>query len=243
MGSDGTSVDLGALTTFAHTMGTSADSLMGDLKGLGANMQTMGSECTSAPQFAEATTFHNYHMTILGSTSQFMNELMEGIAALGSAAEVAAINYADADDLNAFNLQKIQAAVKDGKPFGAMDVVFGKGQTANVTNGDLNTAFHPKDGNGLLSSPPDSDKDPGSKGGSDGKSDPTDSKAAEAEYNRRVTANESTVQNQDDSDKPQYQGSVTVGKGDDKYQTPDDATSDSDLYGDEPALHDAKKYS
>ncbi len=242
MGSDGTSVDLGALTTFAHTLGTSADSLMGDLKGLGANMQTLGSECTSAPGFAEATTFHNYHMTILGSTSQFMNELMQGIAALGSAAEVAAINYADADDLNAFNLKSIQADVKAGKPFGAMDVVFGKGQTANVTTTDLNNAFHPKDGKDLPVSSPGSDKDPGSKNGSDGKADPTGSQATQTEYDRRVNANSTAGQDQDGSDRPQYQGSVTVGKGDDKYQTPGDATDDSDLYGNQPGLHKVEKH-
>ncbi len=240
MGSDGTSVDLGALTTFAHTMGTSADSLMGDLKGLGANMQTLGSECTSAPGFAEATTFHNYHMTILGSTSQFMNELMQGIAALGSAAEVAAINYADADDLNAFNLKQIQADVKAGKPFGAMDVVFGKGQTANVTTTDLNNAFHPKDDNALPASSPGAD--PGSKDGTDGKSDPTGSKAAEAEYNRRVNDNATAGEDPNDSNNPQYQGTVTVGKGDDKYQTPGDATNDSDLYGNQPGLHKVEKH-
>lgn len=240
MGSDGTSVDLGALTTFAHTMGTNADTLMGDLKGLGANMQTLGSECTSAPQFAEATTFHNYHMTILGSTSQFMKELMEGIGVLGSAAEVAAINYADADDLNAFDLKKIQAAVKAGKPFGAMDVVFGKGQTANVDTTDLHNAFNPKEGTGLLQS----DK-PGDKGGDNGggSSDPTNSDAAQKEYDKRVNENKTSVANQDDSSKPQYQGSVTVGKGDDAYTTPDDKTPDSDLYGNQDPLHKAQKYS
>ncbi|MGA8114249.1 MAG: hypothetical protein WCA46_11350 [Actinocatenispora sp.] len=239
---DGTAVDLEALTTFANKMGSSADQQLGDWKSLGGFMTeaAMDMAANSTPGFAESNSFHNFHRAVTLAATQFTNELMEGTATLGAAAETAAINYASADQLSALDLKKIAADAKAGKPFSAMDVVFGRGSSANVGTGDVNKLFNPSADEALPWSTP------GAQSG-DGKNLPTTAltpeqkTALDNEWNKKVGEARTAAQNGESPGSPEGNAMMdgdgyTVGKAPDTYSIPANQTSKEDLLGDTPLI-------
>ncbi len=237
---DGTAVDLEALTTFANKMGKSADQQLGEWKTLGGQMteSAMDMAANSAPGFRESNSFHNYHRAIVMAATQFANELMEGTATLGAGAESAAISYASADQLSALDLKKIAADAKAGKPFSAMDPIFGKGSSAKVDAGDVNKLFNPSKDEALPWSTPGAD------GGRTAPLPTTEMTPAEKKklndaWQSKVDAARTAEQNGDGPGDARTNAMMngdgyTVGKNPDTYQVPANQTSKDDLMGPTP---------
>lgn len=149
---DGTEVDLNSLTTYAANLAKLADDQVTWSKNNAKDMATTSAYMieNSNPMFSPSAAFHAYHQRIVNSAVQFQPEATQGTASLSAGAETAAINYASADQLGAFNMSKIQAEMKSdpSKAYEYMTPVFGGNSTAKVTTDDITTAFAPptKDG-------------------------------------------------------------------------------------------------
>jgi hypothetical protein len=181
---DGVSVDLSALTTFAHNAGRLADEAQSDTKSLVQDstnnardaltgsmhsMATTGSSVYNKPGFAnfhESTAFARYHIVVAMSAAQFLNDVFMGTASLGAGAEFCAVNYANTDDFNARTLGNIQSSLKQGGLAG-QDFVM-SGGSVNLNGNQVNGAFAPKDGDGLFTTstgtPPQDPNTVGNKG-------------------------------------------------------------------------------
>ena len=162
---DGNSVDLSALTTFAHNAGKLADDAQPDTKGLVQDVTTNARDALTGsmhsmaasqnglggtPDFAdfkESTSFARYHIVVALSAAQFLNDVFMGTASLGAGAEFCAVNYANTDAFNARTLGNIHANLKGGGLAG-QDFVMSVG-SVNLTGTDVNGAFAPKEGDGL----------------------------------------------------------------------------------------------
>jgi hypothetical protein len=153
---DGTEVDLVALTGYANSMGKGADAQISWATEQRTNMAaTAGTMmANTSGTFKESHAFHAYHQTMVGSAAQCLNDMPQFTAAVSMAAETAAINYADADQLGAFNMKALAGqldadadALKAGKPshlYGDMTPVFSGGSSmAKVNETDVTNAFTP----------------------------------------------------------------------------------------------------
>jgi hypothetical protein len=163
---DGVSVDLSALTTFAHNAGRLADEAQSDTKSLVQDstnnardaltgsmhaMATTGGSVYNKPGFAnfsESTAFARYHIVVAMSAAQFLNDVFMGAASLGAGAEFCAVNYANTDQFNARTMGNIEGSLKQGGLAG-QDFVM-SGGNVNLTGDNVNGAFAPKEGDGLF---------------------------------------------------------------------------------------------
>jgi hypothetical protein len=161
---DGISVDLNALTTFAHTVGQVADGAQPEMKGLGqdmannsmdvlrGNMKSMTASHDDLgghdmADFQESSAFARYHGVIALSAVQFITDVFKGAVSLGAGAEFCAVNYANTDSFNAKTMQGVSSQVQAGGFTGQNFVLSGN---ANVTGANVNGAFAPKDGDGVF---------------------------------------------------------------------------------------------
>jgi len=161
---DGVTVDLGALTTFASTMGTVADLQShavgdsGNLSGLshlmrGSTGAPQGGElvCYAPTGFVEAEDFTARHDVMAQSALQFMTDAVTGLAALALGAETCAMRYAATDRSNASALRGVTVAGSGGGTFAGLTVHL-SGQAA-VSTSDVTSAFSPTGDNVMISSP------------------------------------------------------------------------------------------
>jgi hypothetical protein len=147
-------VDLTALTTFAHTLGTLADGSITQALGYGANINGLGqmiaTETATAAEFAECQSFVAYHQLVADSAQKFLADALRGVSSLGAGAEVCAINYAGTDQFNAAKLQQISADMKAGGHFAPIDFILHGNATVNSDS--VRSAFTPTGDQGLWSS-------------------------------------------------------------------------------------------
>jgi hypothetical protein len=168
---DGISVDLSALTTFAHNAGKLADDAQSDTKSLVQDITNNGRDALTGSaramaaspggvgldgdpgyaNFQESTAFARYHIVVAMSAAQFLNDVFMGTASLGAGAEFCAVNYANTDDFNARTLGNIQGSLKQGGLAG-QDFVM-SGGSVNLNGNQVNGAFAPKEGDGLFTTP------------------------------------------------------------------------------------------
>ena len=163
---DGVSVDLSALTTFAHNAGKLADDAQPDTKALVQDVTNNARDALTGSMhsmavsrngvggtpghanFKESTAFARYHIVVALSAAQFLNDVFMGTASLGAGAEFCAVNYADTDAFNAKTLGNIQGSLKQGGLAG-QDFVM-SGGSVDLTGTNVNGAFAPKEGDGLF---------------------------------------------------------------------------------------------
>jgi hypothetical protein len=161
---DGVSVDLNALTTFAGSVGKSADANFTSgttqavaMTALTGNMRSV----TGAPdkplnvclapgssQFQEAQEFTTRHDVMAQSALSLMDDALKGLIALAGGAETAAVRYAGTDQANAA-LQRLGSGAFDAKhPWSSMALpltgradVSGTGVTDAFTPGKSDAIF------------------------------------------------------------------------------------------------------
>jgi hypothetical protein len=161
---DGISVDLNALTTFAHSIGKTADGAQPEMKGLSQDVAnnsmdvlrgSMHSMVAShndlgyhdQADFQESSAFARYHGVVSLSAVQFITDVFKGAVSLGAGAEFCAVNYANTDAFNARTMQGVTANVKAGGFTGQNFPLSGH---ANISGDNVNGAFAPKDGDGVF---------------------------------------------------------------------------------------------
>jgi len=143
------SVDLFALTTFANDLGKVADKNLGPATQYGTSLYALSQMMATSVSFNEAQSFGDYHQVIASSAQAFLTEVVQGVSSLGAGAEVCAINYAGADQLNATMLKKLGDEMKAGGQFAPMDFVLHG--SAAVSSTDVDGAFAPGANRGLWS--------------------------------------------------------------------------------------------
>jgi hypothetical protein len=230
---DSVSVDLFALTTFAHKLGTLADQTMSQAEGYGAGIaglaQMIETETTMANGMNEAQAFAQYHLVVAGSVRAFLQEVLKGTSSLGAGAEVCAINYASTDQFNAEKLRQLQAEMKGGGTFAPIDFVLHG--TGTVTTGDINSAFTPKDDRALWQT---------NTGGTTGAGTtqvnpltPEQKKQLDEGFNKKVEENKQLLLNGQPVDDPKKMSkqagqAITIGKDDYKIDVPKDESDMTD---------------
>jgi hypothetical protein len=145
---DGVTVDLQALTTFAQNVSKLADDQFGNAAGWGANLAQMSQMIASSSpmqsMFNEANRFAAYHQIVAASAQQFLIEAVEGVACLGAGAESCAISYASTEQFNAAMFDQIDGA---GAGLAKLNPTL-TGQGA-ITAGDVDAAFSPGEDQGM----------------------------------------------------------------------------------------------
>src|SRR6266540_2125860 len=230
---DSVSVDLFALTTFAHNLGKLADETGTQAQGYGAGIAGLGqmieTETTMASGMSEAQAFAKYHKVVADSMRLFLQDIVKGSSSLGAGAEVCAINYAGTDQFNAERLRQLEAEMKGGGTFAPIDfILHGKG---TVTSGDIDGAFSPKDDRALWST------GTGNAGaGTTTKVNPLtpeQQKQLDEGFNKKVEENKQLLLNGQPVDDPKKMGkqngqAITIGKDDYKIDVPKDDTDMTD---------------
>jgi hypothetical protein len=232
---DGVKVDLKTLTTYAHNMGTEADTMMGQAKGYTDDLTKLGKGMMAAsnPGFKESGSFHAYHAQVAGAAAGFLMDTAIGAATLGNGAEVCALNYAGADHFGAAQLMSIakdmEKGGKDGHAFGSMDFVFDG--TASSSNGVVTNAFTPTANNGTFSGP---DATPPKTAPKEA-TDPNANQSLLNQYQKDVKTAEDKLnhgQNIDDPNntlKQLQNGGYTLNGGGENVQVPTNTTPSSNL--------------
>ena len=236
---DSVSVDLFALTTFAHKLGTLADQTMGQAEGYGAGIsglaQMIETETTMASGMSEAQAFARYHQVVAGSVRAFLQDILKGTSSLGAGAEVCAINYASTDQFNAAKLRELQAEMKGGGTFAPIDFILHG--TGTVTSGDVNTAFTPKNDRALWQTNPAGGTGQGTT--QVNPLTPEQKKQLDEGFNKKVEENKQLLLNGQPVDDPtsmakQNGQAITIGKDDYKIDVPADQSDMADLKSSAP---------
>jgi hypothetical protein len=120
---EGVSVDLGALTQFAAEAGALGDAhvknqtaqlslffgLSSTMKGLTGAVDPDPNQCTAPHGFSEAQDFTTRHAAMVSSATEFMADVLQGMASLSAGAQTCAVRYASTDQLNAAVLASVHA--------------------------------------------------------------------------------------------------------------------------------------
>jgi hypothetical protein len=232
---DGVKVDLKTLSTYAHNMGTQADTMMGQSKGYTDDLTKLGKGMMAAsnPGFKESGSFHSYHAQVTGAAAGFLMEMCTGAATLGNGAEVCALNYAGTDNFSAKQLMDIAKQMTDagkkGNAFGTMDFVFDGTATTNA--GVVHDAFSPNANNGMFAgstTPPLKDAPKES-------TDPKANQALLNQYQSEVKTAEDKLNNGQNIDDPNntlkqlQNGGYNLNSGGENVQVPTNTTPSTDL--------------
>ncbi len=218
---DQVTADLGALTTFAKTVGKLADSSSAKCYSLGAEATAM-STLLSSGMFNEVANFGAQYAMVAGSAQAALQDMAQNPPAMSSGIEATAINYAGADQFGADLMNKI----KEGKGFEALAVALhGK---ADVSTTELNAAFNPKDDKSSIWS---TDGGKATKGGQTAAQQPVDDfqQQIDAEHKAENFGYGNTA---DDPNSVGYKAQhglpFTIGKGDTQINIPGDPSPTGD---------------
>lgn len=210
--------DLGAMTTFAKSVGKLADDSTPKCASLGTEATAM-STLLSNGMFNEVANFGAQYTMVATSVQAALQDMAQNPPAMSSGVEATAINYASADQFGADLMNKI----KQGKGFEALAIALhGK---ADVTTGALNDAFNPKNPKDSLWSTPA------------GKSSTKSGKAAQQpadDFTQAVNAQNQAAAHGEGTDpnsigyKAEHGLPFSIGKGDTQINVPGDPTPAGD---------------